>query len=186
MTRRILPLAILALTLALATAVQAADRGKKSTKGPWIHIEVLEDGKEDASVKVNLPLSLARSALEMAPDDVMSEGRVRFNHSDFTVADLRTMWVDLRDAEDGEYVTVEKKDETVRVSKREDKIFVHVDGAKKEKVRVEVPVALVDALLRGDGDELDVDAAVAQLQKMEPGEIIRVEDGEDLVRVWIE
>ncbi len=61
-----------------------------------------------------------------------------------------------------------------------------VDGKRNEKVRVEVPVVLVDALLRGEGDSLDVDAAVAQLQKMSPGEIIRVEDGEDLVRVWIE
>jgi hypothetical protein len=172
-------------TLLLPAGLLAADRAEKGKK-PWIHIEVQESGKEEASVKVNLPLSMARSALEMAPDDVLSEGHIRIQDSRYSVDDLREVWAELRKAEDGEFVTVQEDEETVRVFKKNEMIFVHVDGKKNEKVRVEVPIALVDALLRGKGETLDVDAAVTELEKMSPGEIIRVEDGSDRVRVWIE
>ena len=37
-----------------------------------------------------------------------------------------------------------------------------------------------------DEDELDMEAALAELQKMDRGEIVRVEDGNDTVRIWID
>jgi hypothetical protein len=49
---------------------------------------------------------------------------------------------------------------------------------------VEIPVDVVDALLSGPGDELDVRAALGQLQKRR-GDVVRVNDEHSTVRVWI-
>lgn len=188
MMKRILVLSILSLSLLLPSVSGARDRDKQGGKGPWIHIEVLENGEEGASVKVNLPLSMARIALEMAPEEVLSEGRIQIDDEDFTVDDLRRMWKELRNAGDAEFVTVKEGDESVRVFRKGDRIFVQTDADEDEDemVRVEVPVALVDALLSGTGDELDLDAAVKALEGMGKSDIVLVRDGEDTVRIWVD
>lgn len=179
-------LALFALSSLAPLEAGAADRGGATNK-PWIHIEVQEDGEDSASVKINLPLSLARTALEMAPDSVLSEGKIEIEGKDFTVADMRKLWKEVRAAGDAEFVTVEEKDSTVKISRKQDKIFIHVDDrVQKETVRVEIPVALVDALLRGTGNTLNVDEAVAELEKMGKGEIVRVNSDHENVRIWIE
>jgi hypothetical protein len=63
----------------------------------------------------------------------------------------------------------------VRVQDREDGDQVHVD----------VPTAVVDALLSAPGDELNVRAAMDELKRMK-GEIVRVKDKDSTVRVWID
>ena len=65
------------------------------------------------------------------------------------------------------------------------------EGSRKEKrkgpepVRVEVPTSLVDALLSGEGDEANVEAAILELRKRR-GDIVRVQDDDSHVRVWID
>lgn len=194
MTKRILILAALALALATPSLTDARDRNRdsketnKEAKGPWIHVEVMEDGEEGAKVKVNLPLSMARIALEMAPEDVFAEGRMQIDDHDFTIDDLRELWKELRESGDAEFVTVEDGDETVRVFRKGDRIFVQTDedGEGDETVRIEVPVALVDALLSGRGDDFNYDAALAALEDMDETDIVLVRDGDDVVRVWID
>jgi hypothetical protein len=48
-----------------------------------------------------------------------------------------------------------------------------------------VPVALVDSLFAGEGEELNVKAALVELQKRR-GDIVRVNDSNAKVRVWID
>ena len=176
-------IAVLALGLnALQVPTAAA-----ADKGPWIHVEVLEEGGEGASVKVNLPLSLARTVIDMAPDHVFSEGHIQIEENcELTVDEIRAVWKELESAGDAEFVTVKDKNESVRVFRKADRLFVHVDGNNNEKVRVEVPIALVNALLSGPEDELDFEAAIDELMKMDNGDIVTVQDGRDMVRVWIE
>ena len=50
---------------------------------------------------------------------------------------------------------------------------------------VEVPVSLVDALLSGEGDTVNIRAAVAELQKKR-GDIVTVTEPDTTVRVWID
>ena len=187
--------AALVLSLVAPATAPASDRSgtpttsskNSSKKSPWIHIEVLEGGQKEATVKVNLPIKLARTALQMAPDDVMDDGHIRIDNNDLSVSDLRKMWKDVRDAGDAEFVTVQEKDSTVKISRKGSKLYVHVDEpGNRDQVRVEVPISLVDALLAGNGDTLNVDAAVAELERMGPGEVVHVMDGEDSVRIWIE
>jgi hypothetical protein len=195
MMHKLLVPAALVLTLLAPRTAPASDRSgtpttsskSSSKKSPWIHIEVLEAGQKEPKVKVNLPIQLARTALQMAPDDVMDDGHIRIDHNDVSVSDLRKMWKEVREAGDAEFVTVQEKDSTVKISRKGSKLYVHVDEKDSgDQVRVEVPVSLVDALLAGSGDTLNVDAAVAELERMGPGEVVHVVDGEDSVRIWIE
>jgi len=188
MSKRLFIPMLAALAL-LAPAVSGAKDKPRSEKGktPWIHIEVLEHGQDGSKVKVNLPLTLARNVIDMAPDDVISHGHIRIEDSNFTVSDLRALWKGLKEAGDAEFVTVQDEDgQTVRVYREKDRVFAVVEGGHDGTVHVEVPVSLVDALLSGQDEELDMEAALAELEQMGPGEIVRVEDGEDLVRIWIE
>lgn len=192
MNKRILFTAFLALAITIPSLVAGQsrnrdrDKDKETTKnGPWIHVEVLEDGEEGAKIKVNLPLSMAKIALEMAPEDVFEHGRIEIDNHDIDLEDIREAWAQLKDAGDAEFVTISEDDETVKVFREGNRILVHVDGRRGEMVRVEVPVEVVDALLAGQGDEFDFEAALAALEKMD-GEIVRVQDGDDLIRVWIE
>ena len=46
-------------------------------------------------------------------------------------------------------------------------------------------MSLVDALLSGEGDEMNIQAAVAEIQKRR-GDIVRVHDADSDVRIWID
>lgn len=208
-TKNLIALALV-LALAAPVTVLAADAGRRDSQrgerddeaGPWIHVEVREAGGAEESVNINLPLALAQAALA-ASDGIVKE-HMHFGdegNSDFTVADLRRMWKEAKKAGNAEFVTVESTGETVRIFRKDDFVFINVDESEDSgdedaedgggrsgpsKVRVRMPVALVDALLSGEGEELDMTAAFEELEKVGHGEIVRVEDGADVVRIWID
>lgn len=182
MVRRALA-TMLALTLVLGVGVAWAQGTA------WIHVRVVEDGGAGQKVSVNLPLSMVDVALDvLEKHERFDRGEILFDHDDeITVEDLRRAWKELRAAGDGEFVTVEDGGESVRVSRRAGKVLVEVhDDDGEESVRVEVPVEIVDALLGGEGDRLDVRAAVSVLTETTRGEIVSVRDGGTEVRVWID
>jgi hypothetical protein len=82
-------------------------------------------------------------------------------------------------------VSVEEKDETIKVWRQGDQVHVRVEEKGQEEVRVEVPVSLVDALLSSEGDTVNIKAAVAELQKKR-GDIVTVSEPDTTVRVWID
>jgi len=155
---------------------------------PWIHIEVDENEAGASHVKVNLPLSVVQIALEVAPDKIVNDGRIHIHHidEDLGVEDLRRMWNELRSAPESEWVSVEQRDETVRIRRQDEQVLVEVDHRKDgEKVHVQVPLAVVDALFSGEGQELNLKEAISELKSLR-GDIVRVEDGETTVRIWID
>ena len=52
-------------------------------------------------------------------------------------------------------------------------------------MRVEIPVPVVDALLSGDDDTLDIPAAVQALSSLR-GDVVRVVEVGSNIRVWID
>jgi hypothetical protein len=188
MQKRYVLLALAAALIVVPTALQAA------SDSPWIHIQVREDDGSQTKVDVNLPLSVVQVALDVAPDKIISNGRIKIDHHgrhDLSIADLRRMWVELRDAGEAEFVTVEEEDEKVKVTREGDYIRVDVEDRshhsepEKETVRIKVPVSVVDALMSGEGEELNLRDAL-ELLKNERGEIVRVEGGDSDVRIWID
>jgi len=107
---------------------------------------------------------------------------------------MRKVWKELAAVGDAELVSVESDDENVKVMRKGDLVQVFVDNKRKagkdgekggETVRVEVPTSLVDALLSGEGEEANVEAAIMELKKRR-GDIVRVHDDDSHVRVWID
>lgn len=186
MQKNHLLLAALAVVL-LAPAALWAQKADEGPRGPFIHIEVREAEGEEGAVDINLPLALAQAALEAGQESLDKHSHLTLDDSDLSVSDLRRMWKAMSDAGDTEFVTVREQDETVRIYREGEKVFVKVDASEgKEKVRISVPVRLMDALLGGEGEELDLRAALAELGRMEKGEIVSVEDEGETVRIWID
>ena len=152
---------------------------------PWIHVRV-EEPEKQTKVAVNLPLSVVEVALEAAPEMIESHGKVKFGEKHgMKLEDVRKIWAELAAVGDAELVSVEDKDQTVKVWRKADQVHVRVEKAGKEEVRVEVPVSLVDALLSGEGDTVNIKAAVAELQKKR-GDIVTVSEPDTTVRIWID
>jgi hypothetical protein len=176
---RTLLAAVLALTFG-AMPLQA--------QTPWIHVEVDKNEADASHVKVNLPLSVVQIALEAAPEKIVDDGKIRIHHidEDFDVEDLRRMWNELRSAPESEWVTVENKGEKVSIRREADQILVEVEDRRDAgTVRVQVPLRVVDALFSGEGQELNLKEAISELDSLR-GDIVRVDDGNTKVRVWID
>lgn len=174
----------------LAAAALAAPSGSSlwaQTRTPWIHVRV-EEPKKDSKVSVNVPLAVAEAALALAPRNVVADGQIHLGGKGrhLSVADLRRMWKELRTTGDAELVSIEDKTETVKITRLGEHVRVRVDNpSETETVDIEVPVTAVDALFSGEGESLDLRAALAVMQKHR-GEVIKVEDGDSKVRIWID
>jgi hypothetical protein len=169
----------LAALLALPAAAHA------ETANPWIHVRV-EEPAQESRVAVNLPLSVVQVALEAAPEIIEKHGKIHLGEEHgIKLEDMRKIWAELAAAGDAELVSVEQKDETIKVWRQADQVHVRVEEQGKEEVRIEVPVSLVDALLSGEGDTVNIKAAVAELQKKR-GDIVNVSEPDTTVRIWID
>lgn len=173
------------LALVLAPAALAAPAGK------WLHIKVDEQGPDGDRVMVNLPLTMVEAVLPLIEDDEFHGGHLKFNDHDMDAVKLRTLWKSLREAPDGEYITVEGREENVRVSRSGGYFIVLADdrddeSGSPEHVEIRMPERVVDALLSGTDNELNLVAAIQALGEQGEGEIIRVKDGDDHVRIWVD
>ena len=149
----------------------------------WLHVQVEGEGAENANM--DLPLAVVEVALAMAPSSIISEGQLRVaRERGVTVSMLRQMWQEIQDAGDTEFITIREAEETIRVARIGERIDVRVEESD-ETMRVELPVSVVDALLSGDGDTLDLAAAIEQLHDMR-GDIAHVSEDDRQIRVWID
>jgi hypothetical protein len=181
--------------LALAGAA-AGTVAAQSAPTPWLHVRV-EEVNDNTKVSVNLPLSVVEAVLKASPEILEKHGRVHIGkHHGLELADLRKVWKELAAVGDAELVSVESDDENVKVARKGDVVQVFVEkkpwtdkeGKKRrggDNVRVEIPVSLVDAFLSGDGEYGNVEAAIGELRKRR-GDIVKVQDDDSHVRVWID
>lgn len=172
-------------TAALAPVLAVAMAAPAAAANPWVHVRVDEKGGD--KVRVNLPLSVVRVALSMAPEKITDGHHIHIDHhGHLTIAEIKELWRELRDTAEGELVTVESEDESVRVSREGELMVVRIDAdGRGEQVAVELPLSVVDALLAPEGDELDIQSAIDRLEAVR-GDIVRVNHDDGSVRVWID
>lgn len=175
-------LAVAALTLLLAPVAAFAAGGR------WIHIRVDKSGHEGEKVRVNVPLSMIETLLPLLEDDEFSDGKFRLNDHDMDAVKLRAIWKAVREADEGEFITVESDDESVRVSRAGGYLHLNVDEttADGDDVQVRIPTKVMDALLSGQGEELDLIAAIRALGDHGDGELVRVDSQDEKVRIWVD
>ena len=144
-----------------------------SNPDQWIHVRVESREDKTETVRVNVPVDMAVKVLPAIKNKNLCDGKVRIDSGRIDGIDLHTMLDALRTAKDGEYVTVESKDDNVRVAKSSGYLYIHVtekkpsektakatgdkDSAKnvalkESKVEVKIPMKVVDALLSAGRD----------------------------------
>lgn len=175
--------------IAAGVTASAALAGSRSTDDLWLHVKV-HDSNEDSRVTINLPLSIIEKAGPMIPKEARTSGRIRFEDEDFTLAELREIWREVQRKPDATFVTVDDRDSKVRIAKRGSTLHVFaVDKGKgrgKEEVEIKIPVAVINALLSGNGEELNIGAAVQALARQGAGELVTVTGDDETVRIWVD
>jgi hypothetical protein len=172
-------------------AQTSASQSSSSASGDrWLHVRVISTDNKGESVKVNVPLELAEHVLPAINHDQLHNGRVRVGNIDCDGVDVRAILDAVKNSKDGEFVTVQKKDADISVTKKDGQLLVHVkdkDRPKAQQVEVKVPMKVVEALLSGNKDELDIVAGLHALAA-QPGdtELVSVKDEESTVRVWVD
>ncbi|HEY6385751.1 MAG TPA: hypothetical protein VIX91_08740 [Candidatus Acidoferrum sp.] len=193
--RHLLPIvAFLAAAFLYAPlAVQAqtsASQSSTSIHGDrWLHVRVISTNSKGETVRVNVPLELAEKVLPAIDHDRLHNGKVRIGCMDCDGVDIRTIFEAVRSSKDGEFVTVQSNDADVSVMKKEGMLFVHVHDKNKPKhsqVEVKVPMKVVEALLSGSKDELDIVAGLHALASQGDVELVSVKDEDNTIRVWLD
>ena len=199
---------VLAAATLLASAAIAQDTTSSSSgkAEQWIHVRV--ESKEDhgETVRVNVPVDMAAKVLPAINKNNLHDGKVRIDSMHTGDVDLRVILDAVRSSRDGEYVTVQNKENDVRVAKSAGYLYIHVTdksegkkaAAKDEKtgaktgtahesrVEIKVPMKVVDALFSAGKDELDLVAALKVLSAHGDTELVTVKDSENTVRVWVD
>jgi hypothetical protein len=168
------------LLITLVGALGAADAGQK-----WLHIRVDEGGQDGERVFVNMPLNLVQAIMPHISVENFDRGKVHVDIDEIEDIDLHAIWEAVREAEDGEYITVEGSGENVRIAKQGEHLVINVDE-DGEKVDIKIRVAVLDAMMSGSENELDLLAALEVLGEEEDCELITVQDGDEHVRIWID
>jgi len=154
--------------------------------GQWLHVRVIELGENGDAVKVNIPLALVETVLPLVEPEELNGGRIKLDSKELTVPELRQIWSTLRSSGDFELASIQDDEMDMRITIEGDYLLVRSTEASKNQISVTIPSRVVDALLSGEGDELDIVAAVQELARSGEGEIVTVKDGESLVKVWID
>jgi len=151
----------------------------------WIHVRVDDSGGDGGRVDIQVPIGLVATLLPVL-NGKHGHGGIHVDGKDVDLAEIRGYWNAVRGAKDGEYVTVRDEDSNVRISKSGGFLRVTVDDqGGTSRVRMKVPITLVDAVLVG-GDSIDLNAVGGALAKVPTGEILTVDDEDSHVRIWID
>ncbi len=143
-------------------------------------------------VRVNLPLDLVESVLPTINKEHVHNGKVTIDQAHLNEVDVHAVMTAVRNAKDGEYVTVQGNDDDVRVAKEGGRLLVHVknknhgDQAKGSEVEIKIPMHVIDALFSAGKDELDIVAGLHALALQGDTELVSVKDQDSTVRVWLD
>ncbi len=180
----------------------------------WLHVKVDNSEGDKEHVRVNVPLSLAEKVLPAIQVNKIHQGKLQLNHENVSV-DPRALVDAVRHTADGVFVTVDSDQQKVRVAKEGGYLVVQVrpgpnagkdaDRAKEkekesdsrsrkhhqmdkstENVDVRLPLDVVEALLSGGRDELDLGAALKVLSSHKDLALVTVNDKSQTVRIWID
>lgn len=181
-----LVMALAGAMIVSAGAVQAQPATETSREdAKWIHVRV--DEAEGAKVAINLPISLVDVAVDMAKEEALDAEDFELDpNGKVKIEDLRRMWQELKGAGDAEFVNVQDGDEHVRIFRRGDEVHVQVDEDGEQKVRIEMPSSIVDALLSSEGDQLNVEAAARELGRIGEQDVVTINDEGTTVRIWVD
>lgn len=175
---------VAALVVAVTAPAAAAPQAER-----WLHVRVTEENGAGATVELNLPIDLVHKAVPLV-EGASAEAQLDFADHGFDGGDLKQLLRELTISPDGEYVKIHDGGDEVRVAREGRLLLVRVNERDDRGARVEarLPMRVVEALASGDGDTLDIAAALEALAEERDGELVTIVDdgGATHVRLWID
>jgi hypothetical protein len=169
----------------IGAVVLAASLAGAQAPTRWINVNVVEPASS-TKVQVHLPLELVLNVMDGIKVDHFDAGKVELE-LDGDI-DLPKILAAVKDAPDGEFVTVEDPEANVQVTKKAGTLYIHVTGKgpDQEVVDVKLPAEVMTALQIDDQNRLDVKALLTSLANLPNGDLVTVTSADANVRVWIE
>lgn len=169
--RTFMSLAVLCFALVLFTVPAHA--------GGWLHVKV-DEGPGGDRIGFKVPVWLvARFADDF--DDDPADG-LRLDGEEISAEELRRVWHELAGQPDATLLSVRDGDSRVTVRKQGGDLLFQVTG--DEEVRMVIPGEAVTAMLAGEGDRINVGAAMRALVRKGKG-TLTVYDGDETVEIWV-
>jgi len=174
------------ITALAAAFILIAGFALASEETRWVNVNVTEPG-DGTNVEVHLPLNLVLSVLKSVDVDNFHKGHIDLDIDDADV-DWAEIFAAVKDAPDGQFVTVNSPDANVSVSKQGGTLLIDVNemDGDNAKVKVTVPVEFMDALSISEDSQIDVAALLESFDRLPNGDLVTVESDDANVRVWIE
>jgi len=175
------------VTLIAVAALLAAPTAYAGDETRWVNVHVTEN-LSNTNVEVHLPLNLVLTVLRNVDVENFHGGHVDLELDDDMDINFPEIMAAVKDAPDGQFVTVTSDEADVSVHKQAGTLFVTVNQKEDEMAQVEVtmPMEMMDALTFGEENTLDVAALLQSFDKLPNGELVKVTSNEANVRVWIE
>ncbi len=154
----------------------------------WLHIKV-RDANEGSKVALDLPLAVVEAAMPLLPADARFSGSLRVGDRDLTVADLRVLWHELAQHPDATYLTVQGSDGKVRIGRESNHLVIRATDQSAhhgEHIDLRLPAPVVDALLTGSDNQLNMAAAMAALARTGEGDLVTVNSHHETVHMWVD
>ena len=150
----------------------------------WIHVRVDDTGDSGVRVDIQVPVELVATILPALEGEHVHA--IHVDGREVDLAEWRRSWNALRAAKDGDYLTVRDPQSDVRISKSGGFLRLTVDDRNGgSRVRMKVPVRIVDAVLAG-GDAIDRDTLSRALGEVPLGDVLTLDDEDSHVRVWVD
>ncbi len=173
----------LALVPIWAIAATVA-RAEEHTR--WIHVRVVSKEAEGETVRVNVPVEFAEQVLPAIHSHELQDGKVKI-HGNVEGVDFKQLYEAIRNTPDNEFVTVQQKDQNIRIAKENGFLTIKVRETKdSQDVDIKVPMPVVSALLSSGSDELDIVAGLKALKSYGDTELVTVKDKDQTVHIWLD
>src|SRR5208283_5652341 len=110
----------------LVPAPSLAQNASAPTGDQWIHVRVESKDDGGETVRVNVPVEMAEKILPVINHQNLHNGKVHIDSAHMEDVDLRALLDAVRTSKDGEYVTVQSRENDVRVAKNNGYLYVYV------------------------------------------------------------
>jgi len=154
----------------------------------YLHVRV-ENADKQQSIRISLPVSVAAEMIPAIDHGRVHDGRIDVGHFDVNGIDVVQVLNALKNAPDGEFVTIQQRDQTVRVARQGGILMVHVAGSEPEErtIDIAVPWAVARALVSsGTPHQLNLEAAILALGAAGNGTQVTVSSNRRLVSIWVD
>jgi len=152
-----------------------------------IGIEIIDNQTGEDRMKLSMPVGAVESMLHVAEEEIQAEFARGIRHGGL---DIRKLYMAMRDADLSDLLEVNQANgEQVKIWKDGDAFHLKVwDGDDIDpKVRIELPLLVLDALFSGDAEEgLNLKAALDSFRDLGPMTLVEVYERDETIRIWLD